>query len=253
MPAYDTVLSKAYFDPKHPGAFGGLTRLSKETGIRLKDVKEWASRQLNYTLHKPVRRNYKRELIIVRGIDEQWSMDIVDMHKFSRQNKGFKYLLTVVDAFSKFGWAIPLKNKGANAVATALAKLFSGRRKPIKVQTDKGKDFLNKEVGKLFKKYNINHFSSHNAETKAQLVERFNRTLKEGMYRIFTQTNSFAYLPWLKSLVYSYNHRVYRTIGKRPADVTVFNQHEIWEKVFKKKWLKRSRMSTKFHFVPGDY
>ena len=249
---YDKKLRKAYFDPKHPGGFGGLVRLSRETKIPLKDVKEWASRQLTYTLHKPVRKNYPREPIVVRGVDEQWSADIVDMQKFARVNKGFKYLLTIVDAFSKFGWVIPLKNKGGNSVATAFATLFSKGRKPLKIQTDKGKEFYNREVQQVFKKNHINHFSSHNAETKAQLVERFNRTLKEGMYRIFTQSNSFQYLPWLKDLVYSYNHRLHSTIGKRPADVDIFNQHEVWEKVFKKKWLARKR-SSKFHFSPGDW
>ena len=177
----------------------------------------------------------------------------MDMQKFSRENKGYKYLLTVVDAFSKYGWAIPVKNKGGNEVATAFAQIFAEGRKPLKIQTDKGKEFFNKEVEKLFKKFNINHFTTHNSETKAQLVERFNRTLKEGMYKIFTQANSFKYLPWLKDLVYSYNHRFHSTIKKNPADVTVFNQNEIWEKVFKKKWLNTRKKGVHFHFSKGDW
>ena len=62
-------------------------------------------------LHKPVIRKFKKRRVLVDGIDKIWAADLVDMSTYSKQNKGYKYLLAVIDVFSKYGWLIPLKNK----------------------------------------------------------------------------------------------------------------------------------------------
>ena len=116
------------------------------------------------------------------------------MQALSRKNKGTKYIFTVIDVFSKYAWAIPVKIKGGPEMKNAFELLFqmSNPRKPDKLQPDAGKEFLNKDVQKSLKSHGILHFHSHR-DKKEAVVERFNRTLKTKIWTYFTakQTNIF--------------------------------------------------------------
>ena len=111
----------------------------------------------------------------VDGVDKIWAADLVDMQSFSRDNNGVKYLLTIIDVFSKYGCIVPLKQKTGIAVANALEQDFR-ERKPEKLWVDKEKKFYNKDVRKL-----ITIYSAENEE-KSSVVERRNRTMKERMF-----------------------------------------------------------------------
>ena len=131
--------------------------------------------------------------VIVKDIDDIWAADLVDMIKFSRYNKGFKYLLTVIDVFSKFGWIIPLKDKSGKSVSEALESIFkNSNRSPNNLWTDKGKEFYNASVKSLLKKHNILLYSTENEE-KSSIVERWNRTMKEKMWKYFMANNTHRY------------------------------------------------------------
>ena len=90
-------------------------------------------------LHKPIRRKFKTRRALVNGIDKIWAADLVDMQAFSKFNRGVKYLLSVIDVFSKYGWLIPLKDKTGKSVASVLKTIFK-ERKPEKMWVDKGKE-----------------------------------------------------------------------------------------------------------------
>jgi len=94
--------------------------------------------QLADELHKPVVKKFRKRKVHVNGIDKIWAADLVDMQSFSKFNRGAKYLLTVIDVFSKFGWMLPLKDKTGVSVANALKEIFK-QRKPEKLWTCKGK------------------------------------------------------------------------------------------------------------------
>jgi len=123
-------------------------------------------------------------------MNEQWQMDLVDMQKLSKWNKGFKYLLTVIDVLSKRAWAEPIKNKTGGEMVKALERIKKklAPHQPLRVQTDDGKEFYNKLVQAWFKKHGWQHWSTK-GDTKAAVVERWHRTLKERMYRAFTANN----------------------------------------------------------------
>ena len=91
-------------------------------------------------LHKPVTRKFEKRRVIARGVDNIWAADFVDMKAFAKDNEGVKYLLTVLDVFSKYGWIVPLKTKKGVEVANALRQIFK-ERKPEKLWVDKGKEF----------------------------------------------------------------------------------------------------------------
>ena len=129
-------------------------------------------------LHKPIRRKFKRRRVLVNGIDKIWTADLVDMQTFSKFNWGVKYLLAVIDVFSKYGWLILLKDKTGKSVASALKTIFE-ERKPEKMWLDKGKEFYNKDVKDLIELYSTEN------EEKSSVVERWIRTMKEKMLEIF--------------------------------------------------------------------
>ena len=125
--------------------------------------------------------------MLVFGIDEQWAVDLIEVINIAKYNRGYRYLLTVVDVLSKHAWVQPVKSKTGKAVTDAFEKILKGRRKPINLQTDDD----NKTFQGLMKRKGIHHFST-SGDTKASVVERFNRTLKRRMYRYLTVKNALG-------------------------------------------------------------
>ena len=222
-------LQHIYYDPKRVGSYGGVAALRKV--VPEKNVEQWLSEQDAYTLHKPVRRHFKRRCVVVGGPNQQWQADLVDMSRLKKSNDGTTFLLTVIDVFSKRAWCIPLKNKPAASLVAALTQLLR-ERSPITLQTDKGSEFLNRSLQKLLKQYSVHHFSTHNEETKASIVERFNRTLKTRMWRYFTKNQSVRYLDVLQDFVRSYNKTYHRSIGMAPSEVNGTNQESVWQRLY---------------------
>ena len=105
--------------------------------------------------HKPAPCNYARNHTLVSGIDDQWQADLVDMSTYKEFNQGYKYLLTIIDIFSKFAWVLPLKSKTGDGLVAALQHVFAGDRQPIKFNTDQGTEFENKKVQSFLKKSNV--------------------------------------------------------------------------------------------------
>lgn len=233
-------LKRIYEDPRDPGSFGGIQRLFKSAKaqgvpVNLEQVKEFAKSERPYQFHKPARKRFSRNPTIVSGIDVQWQADLVDMQSLSRYNKGFKYILTVIDCFSKFAWAVPLKAKTGLIVREAFKQIFeTAHRSPRKLQTDKGKEFLNSTFQDYMKQMGILHFTTDNAETKAAIAERFNRTLKTRMWTYFTTQGTNVYIDVLQKLVDSYNESFHRSIGMRPIDVRKVHEQKIFQRLYAK-------------------
>lgn len=171
-------------------------------------------------LHASARKNFPRRRVIVRGYDDLWQADVVEMRPYARSNKGYNYILTIIDVLSKYAWAVPLKNKSGNEMSETIAKLIrEDGRCPKNFQTDRGKEFYNANVQQLLKKHNINHYSTYSV-MKASVVERLNRTLKNNMWKMFTLNGNYKWVDALPRIVAEYNARKHRTIGMKPIDVT---------------------------------
>ena len=236
---FDKQLKKIYYDTKDSGSFGGVQRLLKRArekgidGVSQEKVAKFLADQQSYSLHKPARRNFKRNKTIVGGIDRQWQADLADMQGLTKENDGYNYILTVIDIFSKYAWAIPIKDKGTKSMVEAFKQLFklSKHRQPEKLQTDAGKEFLNKEIQAYFKTKGIQHFVS-NSDKKAAVVERFNRTLKTRIWTYFSAHQTNRYIDKLADFVTSYNESFHRTIGMRPVDVKPKDENKLFLKMF---------------------
>lgn len=194
-------------------------------------MENWLSKQKVYTLHKPIKHKFKTRRVIVSHIDDQWQADLVDMQNYKNNNKKINYILTVIDIFSKYAWAVPIKKKTSEEITKAFRKIFQ-ERYPKKIQTDKGLEFINKETQSLFKKYGINWFTTEN-ETKAQVVERFNRTLKTKMFKYFTERKTTIWIDVLNLLIENYNNSHHRSIKMTPREASLKkNEKIIYNNVF---------------------
>ena len=185
-------LSK-YHDVHTQASLGGVNRIAKAHKLPLKKAQRILEQDLAYTLHKPRRRRFPTLPVIVGGLDDQWLTDLVEVQAFAKCNRGVRYLMTVVDALSKYAWVQPLKAKTGVAVVKAFDKILRQGRRPNRLQTDRGKEFYNRTFKQWIQKHGINHFST-DGDAKAVLVERFNRTLKERLYRYFTAANTLQFL-----------------------------------------------------------
>ena len=138
--------------------------------------------QLADELHKPIKRNFTWRRFITTGIDKIWCSDLVEMQPFSKWNKGNRYLLMVLDLFSKYGWIVPLKDKKGETVTEAFKTIFKEGRKPQYLWTDKGKEYYNKNMRELLEKNGITLYSTEN-EVKSSVCDRWNRTIKTKMWK----------------------------------------------------------------------
>jgi len=227
----DEELRGIYYDPSHPAGYSGVEPLLKYVGRRFRPraVKEWMQSQDTYTLHKPIRRKFNRNRYIVNNIDELWQADLNDMRSLAKYNDGFNYILAVIDVFSKHGFMVALKNKTGSSVVHAFDKIFkTSGRKPDNIQTDKGGEFTAREVKRFFKSHGINYYTTKNPDTKAAVVERWNRTIKTRMWRYLTHHNSYRYIDVLDDLVKAYNNSRHRTIKMAPVEVNDENVLEVW-------------------------
>ena len=229
------VLCKIYHDPKDPGSLSGVERLLRRARqlhvlcVTRKTVQEYLRSEQAYTLHKPARRQFIRNHTYVAGIDAQWQADLADMQGIARQNHGMRYILTVIDVFSKFAMAIPVNSKDAKAITAAFkqALTVANPRHPRHLQTDKGKEFFNSDFQTLMKRHGIHHFASE-SEQKAAAVERFNRTIKTRIWTYLSDRGTVRWVDVIQDLVNSYNHSRHRSIGMAPADFQKKDENRLW-------------------------
>ena len=185
-------------------------------------------------LHKPLRKTFPKRYVFVRGVDNVWGADLVDMRALSKQNNNYKYILMVIDVFSKFGWAIPIKFKTGEAVKMALESILK-EVSPKKIWADQGTEFYNQKVQKLLNKHNIHLYSTENEE-KCSVVERWNRTIKTKLWKYFTANGTHKYIDILQPLIDKYNTTKHRSIGFTPSDARKpVNEQQVFKNLYFKK------------------
>ena len=200
--------------------------VSKLIGTKVKFGMGVKKKSLAEELHKPIRRKFKKRRVLVNGIDKIWAADLVDMQAFTKFNCGVKYLLAVIDVFSKYGWLIPFKDKTGKSVASALKTIFE-ERKPEKMWVDKGKEFYNKDVKDLIQLYSTEN------EEKSSVVERWIRTMKEKMWIYFSANSTNVYINVLLDLIKEYNNMRHSSIKMTPLKASKKeNELTVWRNLY---------------------
>lgn len=258
----DKKLKNIYYDPIRPESFSGAKNILKysaenKSEISRDDVKEWLNKQETFTKHRMNRKRFIRRTYNVESIDDVWEADLADLRSISTYNKGYKYILMVIDVLSKYAWAEPLINKTSLSVTQAFQKILSRSKKriPRLVQTDSGKEFLGETFQEFLRKKGILFRTVRNPDVKAAIVERLNRTIKERIWRYFTYSRTKKYLDILQKVIYAYNHTTHTGIKMAPANVNN-NTAQIAFNNLKKRYEneKRSELlkNRKLKYAVGD-
>ena len=172
-------------NPKYDGYQRGLPSMvykffdkksSSGSGVAKNKIKQ--NMQLAEELHKPIIRNFKKRKVYSRFRDNIWGADLADMQLISKFNKGFRFLLCVIDIFSKYAWVVPLKDKKGVSIVNAFQKILNdSARKPNKIWVDIGSKFYNNSFKTWSKDNDIKMYLIHD-QRKSVIAERFIRTLK---------------------------------------------------------------------------
>lgn len=175
-------------------------------------------------IHRSARKNYPRRHVVLKDIDDLWQADLIDMQTYKNENLQNKYILTIIDTFSKYAWGFPLRSKNKQVVTDVFKSLLEKGRVPKNLQTDLGTEFYNSDFQQLMQKYNINHYSTYSTK-KASIVERLIRTLKNNLYKLFSLQGNYKWCDSaLENIVRKYNSTYHRTIGAMPNDVNHENK-----------------------------
>ena len=209
--AADKILKNKAFDfakdPKYDGYQRGLASMvykffdSKVSGSGAKLIPE--NEQLAEELHKPIIRKFEKRKVYSTFKDNIWGVDLADMQLLSKYNKGIRFLLCVIDIFSKYAWVVPLKDKKGISIVKAfqsILKQSNSSRKPNKIWIDKGSEFYNAYFKKWLRDNNIVMYSIHN-EGKSVVAEGFIRTLKSKIYKYITSISKNVYIDKLDDIV----------------------------------------------------
>ncbi|KAJ8307844.1 hypothetical protein KUTeg_014627 [Tegillarca granosa] len=226
-------LKSIWTDPKHAGSFAGPEKLYKivrregKFNIGLRRIRQFLSDQDAYSLQKRVQRKFPRNHIVAEGIDTQWDCDLMDVKNLSKWNKSVQYILVAQDVFSRYVFAEPMMQKKGVETVKALEKLFAGGRKPKLLRVDKGSEFKNKRVKEYLKEQSVHLIFTQN-ETKSNFAERSIQNIKNRLYRMFTERQSYKYLTELPQIIESINNTPSRPLkGMTPSEVNKSNEDEV--------------------------
>ena len=144
----------------------------------------------------------------------------------SKFNKGFRFLLCVIDIYSNYAWVIPLKGKRGITITNAFQKFFEeSNRKPNNIWVDKGSEFYNTSMKLWLEKNCIEMYSTHN-EGKSVIAEKFIRTLKNKIYKYMTSVSKNVYVDKLDDIVNKYNNTYHSTIKMKSVDTVRISKYK---------------------------
>ena len=179
-------------------------------------------RFINEIYSKRPKRNHATNKTYIYYIDDIWSLDILDLKDYGPENnRGYRYVLVIIDNFSKFGWTIPLKNKNAQTIKDSFENiLINSKRKPNLIETDRGKEFYNNIFQDFLNKNNIKLYS-RNSSYGAVFVERFIRTIRDLLKKIVFEQGDAKWIDVLPTITKQYNNKVHSSTKLTPIQASL--------------------------------
>jgi len=209
-----------------------LYDLAKKNKLNLshKQIEQFIEKQtINQLYKKPTTKTIYEPIRAFDLIPGTLQIDLVDVSKFSRQNKGVHFILVVIDVYSRYVWAFGIKNKTPNQIEPHIRQIFELLKKngftKLYITLDNGGEFKG-IVDKLFDEYKCNvqrnDPDASNAKRQTSVVERINQTIWNYMKKYMYHYNTLNYIDYLDDMITQYNNRIHRTTGERPIDI-LFN------------------------------
>ncbi|ODM89074.1 putative uncharacterized transposon-derived protein F54H12.3, partial [Orchesella cincta] len=219
------------------GSFAGLRKFyeTRKPPASLKDVKQELLKLESYYSFFPARRRFKRRKVVVHFANFQFCSDLIDLNRYLKFNKPYRYIIVFLDCFSRKLYAYPLSSKQPKNIVAAFKKLFRQLKKPFfYLQTDLGTEYTSKETQNFLKKKNIIWFNTY-SEIKASLCERVIATLMQKFQRMFTHRKSLNWKSSLTAMVSSYNTQIHRSLKLSPNDASKEENNDIvWKALYEK-------------------
>ena len=179
---------------------------------------------INEIYSKPPRKNYITNKTNVYHIDDIWSLDLLDLKEYgSETNRGYRYILVIIDNFSKYGWTVPLKNKNAITIKVSFENiLINSKRSPNLIESDRGKEFYNNIFQDFLNKNNKNNIKlySRNNSYGAVFAEHFNRTIRDLLKKIVFENGDANWIDVLQTITKQYNNRIHSSTKLSPNDAS---------------------------------
>ncbi len=228
------LIAKEYHDISLPGSyqsplkfFQAYKQRHPASKVTLRDVKEWIKAEDTYTLNKEYRGKFVGSNVVVAGLNDIWEADLADLSKFSKVNDNYRYLVGVIDVFSRKLYVRPVKNKHSQAVIDAFISILSEAGvKCNKLRTDMGSEFTNSLFAEFLRQEGISHYFSHGT-AQCPYIERVWKTIKKRITKVMFHKQSKRYIDYLKFVVSSYNNTVHSIIGVKPNEVSIDNEEEV--------------------------
>lgn len=206
--------------------------LQSETANNM-DLNNTTKAKIVNELHRPARRNFTRRKTVLKGIRDLYQIDLADYQNIAKFNKGYKYILVVINCFSKFLMTKPLKSKSTREVSDAMRSILDEYGPVKNVQSDQGLEFFGSHFQKLMKEFNINHYHTYSV-IKCSMVERVIRTLKSKLQKLFHMTGTYNWVDKLKEVTNEYNTTKHSTTKLKPIEVKMKHEKQLLSTVYKR-------------------
>ena len=248
-----------YNNPKLPASYSGLNKIyqllkkkAKYKNLKYSDLKKVLSKEETYQMYKSSKKTFPRRKVITSYLNDQWDIDLIDMSSFAKENDNIKYLLTIIDIFSRYAYVYPLRSKSQEEIISAMKNILK-QNKPDNIRSDKGGEFTGTKIKKYFQDNNINHFVTQNDQIKSNYIERLNRTLKNKLFKYMYHNQTHRYLDVINDIVNSYNNTTHASINMKPKDVNKQNELNLWARQYLKQGKKKKLRKPFYQYNIGDY
>lgn len=249
----EALLKNIYFNATRGGSFFGQEGLfraalkaNKNKRIKLTrdDVREFLSNNDIHTLHKPVKRLFKRRRVIMGRPWTQWQCDLIDFRAFKDDNKA-GWVLMCIDVFTKMAFAEPVLTKSNEDIIAGFNRLLSRVPKeqwPEKIQSDKGREFLGTKVQNWAKSKGFKWFTSQDF-LKASIIERLILTIKRKIQKMFMFRNNTKWEDILPSVIMGYNKSYHSSIKLDPESANT-DDPQVVATVYENLYGPKSRLNS---------
>ena len=198
-------------------------------------IAEFLRRHELHSKHRRIiKRKFPRRRVIARFPFEIFMADLIEYPKYKFQNKGFVYILLLIDCFTRKIYLAPMKKKDMEHSAAAFEKIFkSFDQFPVNLVTDGGKEFFNSDVAKVFQNYGINHYKTPTrTRWKASMAERAIQTIKSRLQKYFKLSGKSIWLEVINQIANNYNATPHSSHKIAPQDVNDENRDEVYKRLY---------------------
>ena len=206
---------------EEPWSFGSLNTIrDHKKDLTSTNINNILAKNDIYTRFKRYRKPNRYSPIFVYKRRELFQADVVFFNDpdMVKANDGYRYLFTCIDCFSKMAWIYPLKRNTCDSVMNCFKDILSiCGEKPERLNSDRGSELICKKFRDYLKEQKIHHYLSYSVR-KCPIIERFNLTIQNLLYKIMTYNRSLKWCIFIDQAMKIYLNRKHSTIRMSPLE-----------------------------------